>query len=128
MVTKLDYRMYNYRKLTTLLTMSLLHYYFFRAPFISNYSSDALHQTNLKDSIITITGINSVLLMLETTILCLFTTLINEVMTLCSNCYNNITFNKMAYSCNFLDFEYFNNRLDSSNPFLYSDKAKSLRE
>lgn len=127
MLTKLDYEMYNYRKLTTLLTMSLIHYYFFRAPFVSNYNSELLHQTNLKESVITITGFNTVVLMLESTIACLISYVIEKI--ICGfKSYNDNVFNMDKFRFNLISDVCFDNKLDLSNPFLYSNKTICLRE
>lgn len=127
MFTKLDYRMYNYRKLTTLLTMSLIRYYLFKSPYISDYNSELLHQTNLKESIITITVFNSVLVLLETTMLCLIFSVIAEIMHEYKNSNNLIKYESVFNtSCKY--DECYKDRLDLSNPFLYSAKCSALRE
>ena len=127
MLTKLDYKMYNYKKLATLLTMSLIHCYFFKTPCISNYNSDLLHQNDLKESIISIIGINVFLLMLEIIAMYLFLTLIQENVLL-YNDYKSISLNEVAFCCTLCNIKYLDNRLDFSNPFLYSNKVENLRE
>lgn len=127
MLTKLDYRMYNYRRLTTLLMMSLIHFCLFKTPFISNYNLNVLEQTDLKDSIITITVINSVLVLLETTVICLILNIIAQAMAgyRCSN--SSVLSGELFYGYSISE-DFCGYRLDLSNPFLYSAKCSALRE
>ena len=128
MITKLDYRAINCKRLVNLFMLSVLHTYFFRIPLISNFSLQLLPSANFKDVLIASSGMNYILFILNVSITCYIISMIDELIHCGGFYYGNFKVEKQILLSTYIFNEYDFNRLDLSNPFLYVDKTKALTE
>lgn len=129
MITKLDYRAMNCKRLVHLFMLSFLNSLFFGTPLISNISLELLPHTNFKEALIVSSGMNYALLILNVSITCYIISMFEELIHCGGFCYGgdfNVENQVLLSTSNYSKYDF--NRLDLSNPFLYSDKAKALIE
>ena len=129
MITKLTYRFFNYKKLFLLFVISFLQYTLFRLPIGSpNLNVNFLNQINFNEPFVNLNSMcpifaNACLIYFAiTTIL----EVIREKCILLCAVYNNNE--EETFIVQLHNINYSNNRLDTSNPFLYSNKQVALLE
>ncbi len=130
MITKFNYRFFNYRKIALLFFISFLQYIMFKVPFLNyNINTEFLSQINFKEPLTSINGMCPIFI--NTGLIYFVITTIVEVIR--KNCLLLAEVNESFKSNNFAkqtqqNIYYAFDRLDNSNPFLYSNKQASLRE
>lgn len=130
MITKFNYRFFNYKKLSLLFSISFLQYLLFKIPFLNyNINTEFLSQINFKEPIASINGMCPIFI--NTGLIHFVITTIIEVIR--KNCVllcvtNSKLENNTVIGNVYLKAYYSFDRLDNSNPFLYSNKQASLRE
>lgn len=129
MITKLTYKFFNYKKLLLLFVISFLQYTLFRLPINNpNLNINVLSQINFKEPL---TSLNGICPMFVNTGLIYFviTTIVEVIRKNCILICTVPTSNeKEIFVMHLHNINYSNNRLDTSNPFLYSNKQVALLE
>lgn len=130
MITKFNYRFFNYKKLSLLFFISFLQYIMFKVPFF-NYgiNPEFLSQINFKEPVTNFNGMCPIFIntgLIYFVITTIISVIRKNCVLLCVT--NNKLENNTVIENTYLKTYYSFNRLDNSNPFLYSNKQASLRE
>lgn len=130
MITKFTYKFFNYKKLALLFFISFLQYIMFKVPFFNyNINTEFLSQINFKEPLNSINGMCPIFI--NSGLIYFVITTIVEVIR--KNCLLLAEVNDNFKSNNFAEqiqqnINYAFDRLDNSNPFLYSNKQVALLE